>query len=492
MSLPRVSVPSVPYRVPGLSLRLGTATAAEAGVLIALLAVILATYLYRLDSLIIPGQDEGTYLYAARLIAEGKVPYEDFFLGHPPLLPYFFGLPFKLFGADIMLARLLYMVVVLLSAVPLYLIVKRLSDSSMVALLAVSLYTTGGLIVANATRTVLLEPFLNVFVIAAFALYIWRPDHPRLRFLIGVLLALALLVKLVAVVPAVMLVAADVFWPRPERRFLRDWSIACAGAALLLVPVAAVLLTQTDFFDAVVRSQLDRPNLPFALRRDQLIEESVRYPAIPLALLASLWWLRPGVDPRMRVVAITTLGQVALLFFAFRTFFGYYLVLVLPGVAIISAVVLSGLVRQLLGQRWQPALVAGVVLLAGIAPLGYAEVYHRYGEEHTSSPSAIVERLRSGEGYVYSQYPAFALWSDRDLAPWYYATDPQLPRITGQAGDEEFLQVFSGSDALVLWPRELRRTPMAKAYVEEHFQLVYQDAHWHLWVRSSASSGAGD
>ena len=36
-------------------------------------------------------QDEGWYLYAARLVGEGKVPYRDFFFTQGPILPYMYS-----------------------------------------------------------------------------------------------------------------------------------------------------------------------------------------------------------------------------------------------------------------------------------------------------------------------------------------------------------------------------------------------------------------
>ena len=36
-------------------------------------------------------QDEGWYLYAARLVGEGKVPYRDFFFTQGPVLPYIYS-----------------------------------------------------------------------------------------------------------------------------------------------------------------------------------------------------------------------------------------------------------------------------------------------------------------------------------------------------------------------------------------------------------------
>lgn len=51
--------------------------------------------------------DEHIYLYQAKLVSEGVVPYADFAMAHPPLQTLFTALVFKLFGYHFILGRLL-------------------------------------------------------------------------------------------------------------------------------------------------------------------------------------------------------------------------------------------------------------------------------------------------------------------------------------------------------------------------------------------------
>jgi len=80
-------------------------------------------------------------------------------------------------------------------------------------------------------------------------------------------------------------------------------------------------------------------------------------------------------------------------------------------------------------------------------------------------------------------YPAFALWSGRDMYHWYYAADSVIDRFSGRIQDGDFERVFSECQALVLWPGELDGYPQARAFVERHFQVAYQDQYWTLWTR---------
>jgi len=50
--------------------------------------------------------DEGWYLYASRLVFEGKKPYQDFAFTQMPLLPYIYGIPQNLLGQSLWLGRI--------------------------------------------------------------------------------------------------------------------------------------------------------------------------------------------------------------------------------------------------------------------------------------------------------------------------------------------------------------------------------------------------
>jgi len=457
----------------------------EAAGVAGLLVAVFVVFLYRLSSVVISDMDEGTYLYAGKLLTQGLLPYRDFLLAHPPLVVLLAAGWESLAGYDIMAARLAYLAVVLLSTIPLYLIARRLTGAMAGGLFAVATYTSGMLLLANMGRTIRLEPIMNAFLIGGFALYLLRPGTTRVRLLIGALFAAAVLVKLVAVVPIAFLVLGDLFWPHDKRRFLTWWAMVALGGASVLLPASALLLAQPHFVQDVLLSQLARPGLPWSLRATYLIQDLVRFPIIPIALIAAAWLLVRGVDARARVVALVSLGGTLGLVFAFRTFFGYYLVQILPWIAVLFAMATFAVLRRLTPARTS-LIAAGLIVLFGAAiPLAYEEVYFRTAKDHVASPAAIVPLLSADadKGYMYAMYPAFALWSNRAEVPGYYAADSLIPRLTGQLGDAEFIQTFSGAQSIVLFEGELTEYPQAQAYLAENFSSPFHDANYSLWVR---------
>lgn len=449
----------------------------------AVLVLTFGAFVYRLSSVVISDMDEGTYLYAGKLLAQGLVPYRDFLLAHPPLVVLLAAGWERLAGADIMSARLAYLTLVLLTTIPLYLIGRRLTRSAAGGLLAVVTYTTGMLLLANMGRTVRLEPIMNAFLIGGFWLSL-REGGPRTRALVGTLFACALLVKLVAIVPIAFLILGDLLWGRRGWRFVKAWASVAVGGAIVLIPATLVLLAQPHFIEDVLLSQLTRPGLPTSLRAFYLIQDLERFPPIAIALIAAAWAIVRGRDAQLRMVALVCLGGTLGLVFAFRTFFGYYLVQTLPWLAILFAVATCWALGRLMRARAGLATSALVVVLGLLVPLAYGEYYFRTAHDHVASPAAIVPLLEQKQGPMYAMYPSFALWANRPEVAWYYAADSLIPRLTGDMRDAEFIQAFSASDSVVVFSGELTEYPTAAAYLNDHFQLRYHDDDYALWERS--------
>jgi hypothetical protein len=136
-----------------------------------------------------------------------------------------------------------------------------------------------------------------------------------------------------------------------------------------------------------------------------------------------------------------------------------------------------------LGTRALAVLWVAIGVLGLAAPVAYAEFYERTAASHVATPRQIVAELRSGSGCVYSMYPAFALWSERAVCPWYYQADSLVPRINNWIHDADFQRVFERAGAVVLYPGELKDYPQAAGYLSQHFTQAHADENWVLWER---------
>jgi 4-amino-4-deoxy-L-arabinose transferase-like glycosyltransferase len=450
---------------------------------IGLLALVFAAYLFRLDSIVVADMDEGTYLYAGKLVSSGQVPYRDFLLTHPPVIAYLAGLWVAVFGSGVMPARIGYAILVLASTLPLSALTRTLTGSRLAGLLAMSSYTAGMLLVANMGRTIRLEPLMNAALIAAVAVYLLAPRRAPWLAAAGMLFALAVLVKLVAVIPIGVLLAAEL-WLRRDG-LIRRWALTAAGAAAVLLPAAAVLLSEPRFVEDVFVLQLERPGLPLAVRIAFVVQDFVRDPLIPLSLVAACWYIARPTEARLRAIALVAVGSGLALVILFRTFFGYYLVQDLPWLSVCLAAGAADLGRRAGWAWWPRATAAAIIALAIVIPLAYDEAYYRTAHEHVSSAAPIAAALAEGTGPLYSMYPSFALWSGRPACASYYAADSLIARITGRFGDDDFVSLFSRCPTLVLWTGELADYPRALAYVTENFTPALTNADYALWTKKA-------
>jgi hypothetical protein len=195
--------------------------------------------------------DEGWYLYAARLVYEGSVPYRDFAFFQAPLLPYLYGLPQALFGGSIGVGRatslLLDLFMVALGTRLSFERGGRLAGA--VFLVGIS-STPFAMWVLATTRT---EPLSAALLMTITFLLLRRP--PRIATTAGVLVAAVLLAATRASAIPVALLAAALALFRAPRAHLLALAPALVVAAIVSIPV--ILDPGAAWFN-VYTSQADR------------------------------------------------------------------------------------------------------------------------------------------------------------------------------------------------------------------------------------------
>jgi hypothetical protein len=217
--------------------------------------------------------DEGVDYAAAVLASEGLRPYRDFDFGHPPGVALIFSafravLPSASVATGFGAARVAMCVVGALSVLVLLAIGRR-SGAVLAGMLSAMLYATYPEAI-SAERGVFLEPLVNVFALAAVLIVAVSTDSAQPAVggrasppaaawrwgLAGLLLALALTVKLTAIVwlPCFVLLAL-----RTSSASCRRWGILGGVVGLLLFLAPSVWGAPAQFFEDVVFFQTARP-----------------------------------------------------------------------------------------------------------------------------------------------------------------------------------------------------------------------------------------
>ena len=467
----------------------------EVAILVGVLLAIGVGQSAHLGSIIYSDADEGTYVYAGRLLAEGKIPYRDFLFAHPPLLPAMVAVVWKI-HPGIMPARLCFLGLNLLGGAALYILARATFRKPLLALLTVALYMLGMLCVANMGRTVRLEPTISFFLLSGVACL--RAESPRhgWRVAAGVLLSAACLVKLVAVVPIALLFAGDLAWPDPEasrRAVIRSWTHVALGAALVLVPAAALLVQCDAFVEWAVRAQLLRSRAALVSRVEALRLSFVRWPFLPAGLLAAALTLarNGGLGPA-RGLALVALGTTITVAFAFKSYATYYMALVLPWTSLALLGWAAPRLELVAPAAWRYVQITGVAVFGCLGPLVFAEVYHRHARVHVADARRVLQVLVDDRGRLYCMAPDFNLWSGRDLPDWYFAVDSSLARRIGRLRDRDFAAMIDNVDGLLLYPGEFGKYPETLARLSRDFERIdVGTADWELWRRRKQSGALG-
>ncbi len=145
--------------------------------------------------------DEGHFIFAARLVLEGKTPYTDFFYQQMPLMPYIYAGWFWLTDVSWYGARFFSALLGVASGLLLGWCVYKELRKPYAALAAILLYATNTVVFVwfSPVKVHSLSFFL---LIAGYALWSYAPGRQRgiLRFLVGLLIAFSLNIRLMMLV----------------------------------------------------------------------------------------------------------------------------------------------------------------------------------------------------------------------------------------------------------------------------------------------------
>jgi hypothetical protein len=212
----------------------------------AVLFFITAFILFKLSNLDFRFGDGNAYIYMAYEILGGSIPYKDFFLADPPVFVLILTFFKVFFGNHLLLFQILPIFAESLTALFLYLLLKKLSNPY--AFLAPAFYLFSFSILATSNFFTGVQ-FVVLFVVSAMLLY----EYDK-RAASGVFWALACLSKLYAVPAFVGFAAYLIFKKEPVQKML----IGFFGASFAIT-IPFIIVSPRNFFDYTFFHHLRRP-----------------------------------------------------------------------------------------------------------------------------------------------------------------------------------------------------------------------------------------
>lgn len=372
--------------------------------------------------------DDGVYFGAAESFVFGRLPYRDFLLLHPPgivvvLAPFAELARWVSDDRAFALARLVFMGVGALNAVLAFRVARRLG---LAAGLAAGLFYALWAPAAYAERTTLLEPLVNLGVLASLAaLGDLRTTSRRRVVAAGVALGLATAVKVWAVVPALVLVGWLVVRAGHRRAAVFLAGVAAAGGAVCL---PFFLAAPQRMIRLVVADQLGRTNngigtvqrlagmtdvhLTGGHATAGRARETLLLAVVVLVVAAVVAWREPLARPWT-----TLLAAQATVLLASPSYFSHYATYVAPTLALVAGAAAGLVVRGVRAHAPAslPLATAALAAALGLAAVGGSALARPEGRP---GPGAVVARAVADARCVTGDTPEVLITSDtmtRDL-----------------------------------------------------------------------------
>jgi hypothetical protein len=425
--------------------------------------------------------DEGVYLYSARLILAGYLPYRDFFLAHPPFALYEVALLFWASARNVTVFHLVYTTLIFSSLFPLYFVARKLTGSRLAAVVSLTAFSTFPELVHEDARLFALRPFsLPILAFAWYFLYV-----AERRKIAGLLLGafslcvvsnLAIAGAFLAVLLGSEMVSGrqgPIGVLRRQRALWLPWLVVVAGGYLL----AAVI---PRFVEDAWLFQLARPSTPYWARVDSFWTRTwpQNWPILALGVACPLI-----AGSRARLFGFANALTLAIVLLGANSYYAHYLDALAPGLALGCGLFCAGFARFHLSRV---VVVLGVLaLLVGI-PRDFLRGW--VIEETTPAFFTRVEALRSAPEPLLTFEPTFAVYADKTVTFYYYAADSRGPSVLRQNPDmATFSDLLSRSNSVLLERSpgvpNFSLYPENRSYLAAHFRLFFSDGDDDIYVR---------
>jgi len=423
--------------------------------------------------------DENAYFYMAKLMAEGKVFYRDFFFAHPPLELALLAALHVLFGFNLLLLKLTSILPPLIAAGFIYhRFWKTGRPGAGIAFLALFLFNYEFLKISS-------HPFgLSLTgALLMMSLYFFLEERPGAA---GIFWGLGALVGLYALPWG----AAAAGWYLLRGGGKRPLYFFLGGFAAVFLPVngALLLLFREAYLTPVFLYHFLKPPGQ-EIVADVIIRVIRRNLPLFFAPFLFIW---AGKESKGWAVLSAGAGYAAILC-GLNPLFTQYYMLPLPFLAWIGAFSLNDLVRRTAGT-WARRLAAAAFALAlAVASADGVRRYllHERGTDFKSLPACLdlIEKSCGTAGVIFGQVtcaPLLALLSGRELALDLVDTNP-MRFLSGVARIEETLSALEKEErlcVLVLQEDRLWTDPRVLRFLEPRFDLaaVFEESNEQIFL----------
>lgn len=423
--------------------------------------------------------DEGVYLYSAKLIAQGYIPYKDFFLAHPPFFFVVIGLILQFLHFNIDAFRVIFVIWFFTSLIPLYYITYFLTKSRIAAIIALLLFSTFAEAVQwDAHFFALRQASIPLL---AFALYFSLVHYkPKIAGMLFVFFSCILISNIFITIS--FLITLFIYQLTKNKGHLQltlyQLSPLLLSYTLLIAIAYGVLFFIPKSIDNIFLYQLNRPLTEMSTRIVWIKEMlSVNWPILLLGLFGSFI-----LNQRFKYFGFFNILGFLFILLAGKSFYPHYLSILSIGLSISSGIVVSFLARKNVLK-----IIVLIIIIIILYKTNYRYLRYHLTQAQTLEVITVINKISKLPSPLFTFEPIYALQSSTDLTFHYYAADMRSLRVSKvNLSLSQYLHIINGSNSILLEPFAYRYIPQeALVHIYEDFDLYYSDNLHQLYVRKS-------
>ncbi len=348
--------------------------------------------------------DENTYIYMAKAVSEGQMPYRDFFLAHPPLHIFLLALIYKIFGFSFLIFKATGPLAAIGAALIAFKICReKLGDIE--AVFSAFLIFLSYDFQRFSTFTVWIT--LCTFLVMLSAYFLLKGKS----LIGGVLMAAASLAGLFSLIAGFAIAG---YLAAFEKKLLMKYLAGFLGV-FIACNLALIALFGNSYIEGAYKYHLAKPSegndkgdiISFFLLGSLKDGKMSGNHALLIGMGLFLFSRKKMKHALMLPLSIVAAYMLAMALMS--KIFGYYFLIIIPFIGILAARGFAGVIERLEGQR---AKQAHLICLGLIAVSGMVNSYHYWNNDYQDFNNA--EEIAA---FVKESYPEKEIFGDDSITP---------------------------------------------------------------------------
>lgn len=452
---------------------------------------------YNLGNVVYVFTDEGVYLYSAKLLSLGLIPYKDFFLAQPLYLIYLISQVLQFVNFDLNLFHLLYIIWFFSLIFPIYFITLKLTNSRFAAVLSLLLLSTFTELVQWDVHFFALRQASLPFLAISLFFIIVKPKQKTAGIFLG-LFALTLVQNLLyslGIVAAILLYnyfyklslktkfSAEAFKlvyriKQTNEVLMKNLGFIFSFGGIAFLGYLLIYLLP-DGVSNIVTYQLNRPPLPYLTRIEWLKTYTLpgNWPLLFTGFLGSIIILKN----KMGFLGLANIIGILIVLFASKFYYPHYITILACGFTITAAILIAAVSQATIDK-----FLVFVLILSSIYSASFNHLKFHLIEAKSPDFFQTIEFLKNTPEPLFTFEPIYGLYAKKDLTYYYYVADMRYLRVMNKnLTDEDYLDIIKRSNTILIEPfAKSMLSPIISNFIQNNFTIIYQDSIHQIFVRN--------